>query len=121
MAIANKSPAELKALIVTKHKDRGSVTKIADKLGNPGATVAEWLILTPKDMMPKPEKVFFPKPPKGPDGSLLYERIPNKMDTAERVPINAQPPTLKKRHYEEVNGIDSEYFISLYHILTTQL
>jgi hypothetical protein len=30
-------------------------------------------------MMPKPEKVAFPKPPKGPDGSLLYERIPNKV------------------------------------------
>lgn len=109
LAIASKTPAEIKALLVSKYKNRGSVTKIADKLGNPGATVAEWLILTPKDKMPKPEVMMFPKPPKAPDGSLIYERIPNKMDVTERVPINAQqPPSLKKRHYEEINGIDSK-------------
>lgn len=109
-AIASKTPAEIKALLITKYKNRGSVTKIADKLGNPGSTVAEWLILTPKDKIPKPEVMMFPKPPKAPDGSLIYERIPNKMDVTERVPINAQQqPTLKKRHYEEINGIDSKY------------
>lgn len=52
---------------------------IANRLGNPATTGCEWLKLTPRDMMPKPEKVAFPKPPKGPDGSLLYERIPNKV------------------------------------------
>lgn len=58
--------------------------------------------------MPKPEVMMFPKPPKAPDGSLIYERIPNKVDVSERVPINAQQaPTLKKRHYEEINGIDN--------------
>ena len=54
------------------------MTLIANRLGNPATTGCEWLKLTPKDMMPKPEKVAFPKPPKGPDGSLIYERIPNK-------------------------------------------
>uniref|UniRef100_A0A336L7T4 CSON006420 protein n=1 Tax=Culicoides sonorensis TaxID=179676 RepID=A0A336L7T4_CULSO len=76
-----------------------SVTKIADKLGNPSAGgSSEWLILTPKDKMPKPEIMMFPKPPKAPDGSLIYDRIPNKMDVTERVPINAQhqPNSLKK-------------------------
>uniref|UniRef100_A0A336M815 CSON013399 protein n=1 Tax=Culicoides sonorensis TaxID=179676 RepID=A0A336M815_CULSO len=110
LAIANKTPEEIKALLVTKYKNRGSVTKIADKLGNPSAGgSSEWLILTPKDKMPKPEIMMFPKPPKAPDGSLIYDRIPNKMDVTERVPINAQhqPNSLKKRHYEEINGIDN--------------
>lgn len=35
-------------------------------------------MLTPKDKLPKPERIAFPKPPKAPDGSLVYERVPNK-------------------------------------------
>lgn len=80
-------------------------------MGNPGPIVGEWLKLTPRDLMPKPEKIAYPKPPKAPDGSLIYERIPNKTTevTNDRVPINNQaPPTQKKRHYEEANGIDSK-------------
>lgn len=68
----------MKALLVYKKRDRGSVTQIANKLGNPSSGPHEWLILTPKDKMPKPEVMSFPKPPKAPDGSLIYERIPNK-------------------------------------------
>lgn len=40
--------------------------------------------------MPKPEVVAFPKPPKAPDGSLLYDRIPNKPE-AEKIPLNPPP------------------------------
>lgn len=69
---------DIKSFLKYKRKDRGSVTMIANRLGNPGSTGCEWLKLTPKENMPIPEKVAFPKPPKGPDGSLLYERIPNK-------------------------------------------
>lgn len=68
----------MKALLVYKKRDRGSVTQIANKLGNPSPGPHEWLILTPKDKMPKPEVMAYPKPPKAPDGSLIYERIPNK-------------------------------------------
>lgn len=57
---------------------------IANRLGNPSTTGCEWLKLTPKENMPVPEKVSFPKPPKGPDGSLLYERIPNKCVEPEK-------------------------------------
>ena len=78
IAIAKVNITDIKSFLKYKKKDRGSVTLIANRLGNPATTGCEWLKLTPKDMMPKPEKVAFPKPPKGPDGSLIYERIPNK-------------------------------------------
>lgn len=78
IAIAKVNITDIKGFLKYKKKDRGSVTLIANRLGNPATTGCEWLKLTPKDMMPKPEKVAFPKPPKGPDGSLLYERVPNK-------------------------------------------
>ncbi|XP_055524665.1 metastasis-associated protein MTA3 [Wyeomyia smithii] len=89
-AEAGKSISDIRRLLTYKKRDRGSVTHIANRLGNPGATVGDWLILTPKDKMPKPDVVAFPKPPKAPDGSLLYERIPNKPE-AEKIPLNPVP------------------------------
>ncbi|XP_053691511.1 metastasis-associated protein MTA1 [Sabethes cyaneus] len=86
-AEVGKSVADMRRLLTYKKRERGSVTHIANRLGNPGATVGDWLILTPKDKMPKPDVVAFPKPPKAPDGSLLYERIPNKPE-AEKIPLN---------------------------------
>lgn len=64
---------------------------------------ASWLILTDKDSLPKPERVAFPKPPKAPDGSLLYDRIPNKPE-AEKIPLNNVPSSMKKRGFDEMNG-----------------
>ncbi|EDS25989.1 metastasis-associated protein 3 [Culex quinquefasciatus] len=90
LAEAGKSIADIRLLLTYKKRDRGSVTQIANRLGNPGATSNEWLILTPKDKMPKPDVVAFPKPPKAPDGSLIYERIPNKPE-AEKIPLNPPP------------------------------
>ncbi|XP_055587456.1 metastasis-associated protein MTA1 isoform X2 [Uranotaenia lowii] len=91
-AEAGKSIEEARRLVVCKKRERGSVTNIATRLGNPGTTVGEWLILTPKDKMPKPDVVAFPKPPKAPDGSLIYERIPNKPE-AEKILLNPPPAT----------------------------
>lgn len=106
--MTGKQISDIAHLLVYKKKDRGSVTHIADRLGNPGPVVGEWLILTPKENMPKPDIVSFPKPPKAPDGSLMYERIPNKPE-AEKIPLNASsPPSLKRRPYEEINGVDSK-------------
>lgn len=121
----------MKALLVYKKRDRGSVTQIANKLGNPSPGPHEWLVLTPKDKMPKPEVVAYPKPPKAPDGSLIYERIPNKESpvtvagaAVAITPVLAATPTtvvdkpvpmvvstsnsLKRRHETDVNGLDSE-------------
>lgn len=41
------------------------------------------------------------------DGSLLYERVPNKPE-AEKA--NNVAVALKKRAYEEMNGIDGKNF-----------
>lgn len=90
VAEAGKSIADIRRLLTYKKRDRGSVTHIANRLGNPGTSGGEWLILTPKDKMPKPDVVAFPKPPKAPDGSLIYERIPNKPE-AEKIPLNPPP------------------------------
>lgn len=55
---------------------RGPVAAVAVRLAagmgsavNRGAH--EWLVLTPKDRMPVPKHVSFPKPPKAP-GNLFY-------------------------------------------------
>uniref|UniRef100_A0A182QVP1 Metastasis-associated protein MTA n=1 Tax=Anopheles farauti TaxID=69004 RepID=A0A182QVP1_9DIPT len=85
---AGKSVTEIRRLLTFRKKDRGSVTHIANRLGNPGVTVNEWLVLTPKENMPKPDVVAFPKPPKAPDGTLLYDRIPNKGEEPGK-PLNA--------------------------------
>ncbi|XP_053679778.1 metastasis-associated protein MTA1 [Anopheles nili] len=88
LAETGKSISEIRRLLAFRKKDRGSVTQIANRLGNPGVTVNEWLVLTPKENMPKPDVVAFPKPPKAPDGTLLYERIPNKGEEPGK-PLNA--------------------------------
>lgn len=106
MQMAGKSLLELKQLLIYNKKERGSVTAIATRLGNPGPVTPAWLILSDKENLPKPERVAFPKPPKAPDGSLMYERVPNKPD-AEKVPLNnLSSPSLKRRAYDELNGID---------------
>lgn len=65
-------------------------------------------------MLPQPDVVAFPKPPKAPDGSLLYERVPNKPE-AEKIPLNNMSPSLKRRTYEDMNGIDSKCLFSSIH------
>ncbi|XP_023711126.1 metastasis-associated protein MTA3 isoform X5 [Cryptotermes secundus] len=104
--MAGKSLLELKDLLRYRKKERGSVTHIANRLGQSNLITPEWLILTAKDMMPKPEHVSFPKPPKAPDGTLLYERVPNKPEAEKAAMNNISPSLLKRRAYEEVNGMD---------------
>lgn len=85
--------------------------------------------------MPQPVVMAYPKPPKAPDGSLIYERIPNKESPVtvagapvaitgvagaagspavaldKPVPMVVAPSnSLKRRHNDkDVNGLDSEY------------
>uniref|UniRef100_A0A069DWQ2 Putative histone deacetylase complex mta1 component n=1 Tax=Panstrongylus megistus TaxID=65343 RepID=A0A069DWQ2_9HEMI len=109
--IAGKSIAELRALLHVPRKDRGSVTGIATKLGmarNHELIVPEWLAPTDRDKIPKSERIAFPKPPKAPDGSLLYERIPNPKSEYEKVtnvPLSSN--SLKRKPFDELNGIDT--------------
>lgn len=63
--MTGKSPLELKELLKYRKKDRGSVTQIANRLGNPDV-VPDWLLPTDKNLIPKSACIMFPKPPKGP-------------------------------------------------------
>ncbi|XP_028031374.1 metastasis-associated protein MTA3 isoform X1 [Bombyx mandarina] len=90
---------------------RGPVGAVAARLaaarGVPLSRSAthEWLLLTPKDRMPVPDHVAFPKPPKAPDGSLLYERVLSRGELEAR---RAEPaPPLKRRAYDDINGLDT--------------
>ncbi|XP_065223785.1 metastasis-associated protein MTA3 isoform X2 [Planococcus citri] len=106
--LANKSPLELKELFKYRRRDRGSVTLIATRLAisrNRELIVPEWLAPTHKDKLPKSERVAFPKPPKGPDGSLLYEKIPNAVVEPDKTALNNLPPGMKKRNFDDANGV----------------
>lgn len=118
--ISGKSALDIRKLLLLKKKERGSVTKIANRLGSPGIGPHEWLALTPKEKMPKPDIVSFPKPPKAPDGSLMYERIPNKVievESKDFTVISPAPasvvPTFRKRTVEEthLNGTEGKSMI----------
>ncbi|XP_049778360.1 metastasis-associated protein MTA3 isoform X1 [Schistocerca nitens] len=104
--MGGKTMLELKELMRYRKKERGSVTYIANRLGQSNLVTPDWLILTAKDMLPKPDHVSFPKPPKAPDGTLLYERVPNKPEAEKAALNNVSAPLLKRRAYEEVNGMD---------------
>jgi metastasis-associated protein MTA len=43
-----------------------------------------------------------------PDGTLLYERVPNKPEAEKAAMNNISPSLLKRRAYEEVNGVDGQ-------------
>ncbi|XP_059476197.1 metastasis-associated protein MTA3 [Neocloeon triangulifer] len=115
MQIVGKGYEELKELTKYKKKDRGSVTNIATSLAKGELIVPPWLAPTDKALIPKSEQISFPRPPKGPDGSIIYERIPNKPE-AEKVIQNSQiginnmssSSSLKRRAYEEMNGMDPD-------------
>lgn len=42
------------------------------------------------------------------DGTLLYERVPNKPEAEKAAMNNISPSLLKRRAYEEVNGMDGK-------------
>lgn len=121
-----KSPSELRALgRAARPRARPRVTDkatdIAISLGcrpvqkQPGEW--DWLLLTLPAQRKQPDRVFFPRPPKAPDGSLLYERVPNKPEV-ERIPISSpvqpalqsqQNPLKRSRPQDEFNGTDGEF------------
>ncbi|XP_039283020.1 metastasis-associated protein MTA3 [Nilaparvata lugens] len=108
LQMAGKSMADWKLLLCYRQKQRGSVTHIATRLGlarNHTLIVPDWLQPTEPHNIPRSERIAFPKPPKAADGSLLYERIPNKPE-AEKVALNNVSPSLKRRTFDEMNGVD---------------
>ncbi|XP_076666322.1 metastasis associated 1-like isoform X2 [Andrena cerasifolii] len=119
--LTSKSPAELRILArAVRPRPRPRVTDIATRLGDhpsprqPGDW--DWLALTAPAQRKQPDRVSFPRPPKAPDGSLLYERVPNKseVDRLTVTPPQPQPSmqaqqTIMKRTrppFDEINGSD---------------
>ncbi|XP_063873808.1 metastasis-associated protein MTA3-like isoform X4 [Scylla paramamosain] len=82
---------------------RGQVSQVSVRLGQKSAACPAWMLPTDKSLLPKQPHIEFPKPPKGPDGSLIYTPVPNK-----DLPVvnNTSPPLLRRRTYEEINGMD---------------
>lgn len=60
-----------------------------------------WLDLTPRDKLPKPAREAFPRPSKRPDGSYIYERVPNAAGADRPYGSNHPQMLYKKRPYEE--------------------
>lgn len=119
--LTSKSPAELRILArAVRPRTRPRVTDIATRLGDHPAPRQpgdwDWLALTAPAQRKQPDRVSFPRPPKAPDGSLLYERVPNKseVDRLTVTPPQPQPSmqtqqTILKRTrppFDEINGSD---------------
>lgn len=119
--LTSKSPAELRILArAVRPRPRPRVTDIATRLGDHPAPRQpgdwDWLALTAPAQRKQPDRVSFPRPPKAPDGSLLYERVPNKseVDRLTITPPQPQPSmqsqqTILKRTrppFDEINGSD---------------
>jgi metastasis-associated protein MTA len=119
--LTSKTTAELRILArAVRPRPRPRVTDIATRLGDhpsprtPGDW--DWLALTAPGQRKQPDRVFFPRPPKAPDGSLLYERVPNKPEVDRLPPTPPQPQpasqpqqTILKRTrppFDEINGSD---------------
>ncbi|XP_049877852.1 metastasis-associated protein MTA3 [Pectinophora gossypiella] len=117
IAMAGLGGAELRAAGAAgagAGRARGPVgavaTRLAAALGTLAPRAQDWLTLTPRDRMPVPPHVAFPKPPKAPDGSLVYERVVSRAELearrAEPAPAPAPPAPLKRRAYDDINGLD---------------
>ncbi|CAK9808619.1 Metastasis-associated protein MTA1 [Anthophora plagiata] len=119
--LASKSSTELRMLArAVRPRPRPRVTDIATRLGDHPAPRQpgdwDWLALTAPAQRKQPDRVSFPRPPKAPDGSLLYERVPNKaeVDRLTVTPPQPQPSmqaqqTILKRTrppFDEINGSD---------------
>jgi metastasis-associated protein MTA len=84
---------------------------VVKRLGMKDLSEQEWLVLTPKDKIPKPEIEFFPRPAKRPDGGYIYDRIPPTVQAVKAVVLASGVPAdrytgpqsqlFKKRAYEE--------------------
>ncbi|KAI5635881.1 MTA r1 domain-containing protein [Phthorimaea operculella] len=118
IAMAGLGGAELRAAGAPgggTARARGPVGAVAVRLAAtlgtsvPNTRSHEWLALTPKERMPQPPHVAFPKPPKAADGSLMYERVQSRAEIEAARLAAANPPpanALKRRAYDDINGLD---------------
>ncbi|XP_050530218.1 metastasis-associated protein MTA1 [Daktulosphaira vitifoliae] len=121
LQLQNKTNAELKAYLKslsgsTGPRVRQGVTMVANALAasrNRELTVPEWLRIGGQTHKQN-KYLAFPKPPKAPDGSLMYERVPNKEQLLHIQQqqlqqgggfIDLYNTNSKRRNYEESNGV----------------
>jgi len=78
---------------------RASIGEMCVRMGQTDQRRQEWLILNNKHTPPLRE--FFPRPAKRPDGSYVYERVPNIGVTEGPTSHGRQQMLYKKRPYEE--------------------
>ncbi|XP_011880595.1 PREDICTED: metastasis-associated protein MTA3 isoform X2 [Vollenhovia emeryi] len=119
--LASKTSTELRILArPVRLRSRPQVIDIASRLGNHPAPRQpgdwDWLTLTSPAQRKQPDRVSFPRPPKAPDGSLLYERVPNKPEVdrltltpPQPQPVMSTPQNILKRTrpFDEINGSDN--------------
>ncbi|GFY39150.1 metastasis-associated protein MTA1 [Trichonephila inaurata madagascariensis] len=90
--------------------ERGKVVDVSHRLGTPNLPPPEWLLPTPLDKIPKLEREAFPPPPRNEDGSLSIPKHPMDMEenNVRLTPsiASASPTILRKRGYEQQNGVD---------------
>ncbi len=104
------SESRVRTLNSFSARTRIKMAEVVKKLGQNDDEEQKWLILTPKDELPKPEKEFYPRPPKRPDGSYIYERVPPSAAAVSAASITTQPAQLlyKKRTYDEHRPTNAE-------------
>ena len=77
MKMKGVTETKVRQLNKFKPKTRSNMEKVVKDLGQTELAEQEWLVLTPRDKLPKPAKEAFPRPQKRPDGSYIYDRVPN--------------------------------------------
>ena len=68
------SERKIRGLNTFHPRTRVKMDVVVKRLGQKDDSVHEWLVLTPRDQLPQPEKEAWPRPEKRPDGSYIYDR-----------------------------------------------
>jgi len=98
------SESRVRTLNTFNVRTRVTMAVVVKRLGQTNDDEQEWLILTPKEKLPKPAKEAYPRPQKRPDGSYIYDRVPpSAAAVSAAAVVTTQPAQLlyKKRAYEE--------------------
>ncbi|XP_054154293.1 metastasis-associated protein MTA3-like [Oppia nitens] len=94
----------------TRPIERGKVVDISQRLGTPQMVTPQWLIATPKDQLPQPERLAFIPPPRGPDGQLILPRplpapqTPEIENVKNQWSVNNLSPIMPRKRPMEING-----------------
>jgi metastasis-associated protein MTA len=96
--------------------ERGKVVTVSTKLGTPEQECPQWLIATPKEDIPQPERLAFTACERAEDGSFIIPRpvpVEPKAEVEENHQnknlwgINNHSSLIRKRPLEQTNGVDA--------------